>query len=183
MKPATESYTVASYWRGNNHPNKLEEGAKIVASFQNAIRYSYIEIIKCSLTFQAKAFLNNKNIQVTYRYFLSNSNNFVRHDEKVEQMADPDKEEFTITVTDKDDTWLYADLTTSLKRKLRETLTYKLHVSLLIESITPTSENSGKIVMKTFQLSFEVRAKGIGILFKEFLWEFRCSSLRYMRST
>ena len=169
MKPATESYTVARYWRGNGNLNKLEEGEKVVASFQNAIRYSYIEIIKCSLTFRAKAFSNNKNIKVAYRYLLSNSNNFVRHDEKVEEMADPDKKEFTVTVTDKDDTWVYADLTTSLTRKLRETLTYKLHVSLLIESMTPTSENSAKIVLKTFQLSFEVRAKGIGILFKEFL--------------
>ena len=168
MKPATESYTVARYWGGNGNQDKLKEGRKIVASFQNAIRYSYIEIIKCSLTFQAKSFSNNKNIKVTYRYFLSNSNNFVRHDEKVEEMADPDKEEFTVTVTDEDDTWVNADLTTSLTRKLRETVTYKQHVSLLIESITPANENSGTAILKTFRLSFEVRAKGTGIFFKEF---------------
>ena len=165
MKPSSESYSVGRFWRSGSATNKnqLKNGKTNVASFQNAIRYSYVEIIKCSLSFHCKEFSNKNNIQVKYRYFLSNSNDFQKHDESVEAMSDPDEEEeFTITVTDTDKMWVYVDLTESLKKKLRETLTYVLHVSLLMQS--KTSENSAKIDLNTLGLSFEVTAKGEDIV-------------------
>ena len=167
MKPSSESYSVGRFWRSGSATNKnqLKNGKTNVASFQNAIRYSYVEIIKCSLSFYCKEFSNKNNIQVKYRYFLSNSNDFQKHDESVEAMSDPDEEEeFTITVTDTDKMWVYVDLTESLKKKLRETLTYMLHVSLLMQS--KTSENSAKIDLNTLGLSFEVTAKGEDIVLK-----------------
>ena len=177
MKPSTESYSVGRFWRSGSETNtdELKKGKINVASFQNAIRYSYIEIIKCSLSFKCKKFSNKNNIQVKYRYFLSNSNKFRKHDESVEAMSDPDEEEFKITVADSNEMWVHVDLTESLKRKLRKTLTYMLHVSLLMQS--KTSENSAIIVLKTFGLSFEVRAKGKDIVLKNILYGFKY--LRY----